>query len=145
MALDLALAVDLLTIAGNEHIFEYPERYHLRSSKVILLGIHKEARLHSANRHLDRKRLVLPNYLEVLREHKFGRGHIVRRRYDPYRRGVARARLDLLAVRDREILQSGEAEVDEVVGGGQRADLASGGYVLAVVGEGFADDSGVKG
>ena len=113
--------------------------HDLGRGEVVLVRVREVARLEVADRHLDREVRVGLDRREVRRELELGRRHVRRRRDDAHRRGVARARLDLLAVRDRKV-RHGRAEVDEVVRRRERGDLASGGLVLAVVLEAGRDD-----
>ena len=121
VALDVALRVHLL-----------------RRGEVVVVRVHEVARLEVVDRHLDREVLVRGHLAVVRREDELGRGHVRRRRDDPHRRRVARARLDLLPVRDREV-RDRRAEVDEVVRRGERGDLARLGLCLAVLLEALRD------
>ena len=67
--------------------------------------------------HLNSKRLILLDLLEVDREREFGRRNPVLRWYDAHWRGVAATAGDLLTIGNGKV--DGSANIDEVVGGGQ--------------------------
>ena len=127
VALDLALCVDLL---GR--------------GEVVLIRVHEVAGLKVVDCHLDRELGVRLDRLEVHRELELARWHVRRGRDDTHGRGVARTRLDLLAVCDRQVGHR-QAEVDEVVRRRERCDLTGLRLVLAVVLETRGDDTRVKG
>jgi hypothetical protein len=103
---------------------DVPLRVHLlRRGKVVRVRVHEVARLEVRDGERDGEGRVGRERRAVRRELELGRRHVLRRRDDAHRRGVARARLDLLAVREREAGHR-QAEVDEVVRRGQRRDLA---------------------
>ena len=111
----------------------------LGRGEVVLRCVHEVARDEVLDRHLDGEVRVRGDGGAALREHELGRGHVRERGDDAHWRRVAGASRDLQAVRDRQ-LRDGRAEVDEVVGGGERRYLAGLRNVLTVVRETGGDD-----
>ena len=116
----------------------------LRRGEEVLGGVDEEARVEVPDRHLDREVRVRLDRRPVRGEDELGRGHVRRRRDDTHRRGVARSGGDLGAVREGEVGDR-RAEVDEVVRGCERGDLAGGRDVLSVVLESSGDEGREKG
>jgi hypothetical protein len=106
----------------------------LRSGKVIGIRINKEPSLESLHRQRHLKSGVRWKNSQVVGTDKLGAGHIRGGRDGTHGSGVARTTFNLLAICYREIGQRG-AEVDEVVGRGQRGNFARlrGVYVLTVL------------
>ena len=116
VANDVALAVDLLG-----------------SGVVIRRSVHEVAGLEVLYRHCDGERGVgSSNVLTVHRADELGRWDVRGGGNDPHRGGIARTRLDLLSVRDRQIWH-GEAEIDKVVAGGEGCNLTGLLHCLAVL------------
>lgn len=111
----------------------------LGRGEVVLVRVREEAGVEVLDRHRDREVLVSGDRLPVLGERELAGGHVRRRRDHAHRRGVARALLDLEAVRDLQV-RDRRAEVDEVVRRRGGRDLARGRLVLAVVREALGDD-----
>ena len=93
----------------------------LRRGEVGRVRVREEARVEVLDLHLDANGRVGRDLVQVLGRDELARGHVRRRRDDTHRRGVARALLDLLPVRD--LLVDRCAEVDEVVRRRARGDL----------------------
>ena len=107
----------------------------LRSRIIIRLRIHKIASLEVGYSHLNREALIRLDRVQILRKHEFRRRHVVHARYDAHRSGVARSVLDMPPVCQGIFARDGGAEVDVVVGGCERFNLAGFGTccVLAVL------------
>ena len=95
----------------------------LGRGEVVIVGVDEEARVKVRDGHRDSEVRVRGDGVTVLGEGELRRGHVCRRSDDTHRRRVARTRLDLLTVGDRQV-GYGETEVDEVVARGERRDLA---------------------
>ena len=104
----------------------------LGSRKKVLLGVDKCTSLHVLDVHLDRERRVRLDGSKVDGESEFGGRHVVGTWDNTHGRRVARTGGDLLSVGDGKV-GYGQTEVDKVVLGSERRDLACCGYVLAVV------------
>lgn len=98
---------------------------------VVRLGIHEVPRFQVVERHFDRERRVGLHGAEVRGKYKFGRGHVCGGRNHAHRDHVTRAGLDLLAIGERLIDR--KTEIDKVIAGGQRGDLAGGCVLLAII------------
>lgn len=123
MSLDLAIPVQLLG-----------------SSKVVGLSVDEESNLHTLNCHGDREGSVGLDGTKVLGSDELGGRHAVNTGDATNGYGVAGASSDLLAIGD----ELTSAEVDEVVGGGERWDLANCGNALSVFSEATSDDTGIQ-
>ena len=106
MPADVAVVVDLL-----------------RGGKEGRLRVRVVARVEVGEREADGEGRVGREHSAVGRERELGGRHVRRRREHAHGRGVAGARVDLLAVGERE-LGHRQAEVDEVVGRRERGDLS---------------------
>ena len=129
MALYLALSVQLLGCR-----------------KVVGVWVDEETSLHSLDRELYVDVGVGWDGIEVGGADELSRGHVRRRRDHTHRRGIARSACDLLTVGDG-CIRNRQAKVDEVVGGGQRGDLACLATLtsLTVARKTLGNDSRVKG
>ena len=114
----------------------------LRCAVVVALSVDEVTRLNVVDRHLDRERLICGDRIVVLGEDELRGRHVRRCSNDTHWSRVARAGLDLLAVRDG--LVDGQAEVDEVVRRGEGRNLAVSRDLLSVRSKASSDDSGVK-
>ena len=113
----------------------------LRRGKVVLLRIHEVPRVQILDRHCDGERRVGLQNVEVLRVCELGSGHLCAGGNIAHRGRVTRASLNLLAVGNR----LADAEVDEVIGGRQRGDLARLGRVfLAVLLEALGNHTSIQ-
>ena len=114
----------------------------LRCAVVVALSVDEVTRLNVVDRHLDRERLICGDRIVVLGEDELRGRHVRRCSNDTHWSRVARAGLDLLAVRDG--LVDGQAEVDEVVRGCERGNLAVHGSFLAILRETASNDGRVE-
>ncbi len=115
----------------------------LRSSEIVGVRVHEVTRLEVLDLHRNGERSVGLNDLAVHWVRELGGWHLRLSGDNTHGCGVARARGDLLAVGDREL--GGQAEVDEVVGRGQRGDLTSLCLSLSVLSEALCNNSRVEG
>lgn len=104
-------------------------------SEVVRIRIREDSRLHVDQRHFDRERRVGLQGIEVIRGREFARGHVLVARDIAHGHWVTRASLNLLTVGDR----LPDAEIDEVIGRGERGCLASGCILLAVAFEALGE------
>jgi hypothetical protein len=104
----------------------------LRSGKVVLLSIDKVASLEVVHSHDNIESSVGLDGTKVGRIDELGAGHAVYVGNNTNGGGVARSSDDLLAVGEGEVGNS-QAEVDKVVGRGERSNLTSGRNRLAIV------------
>lgn len=126
MADDVTLAVDLL-----------------RCGIVVGLSVDEITGFKVVDSHLDGESGVGGEVLTVHGYNKLRRRHVRRRGDDTQRCRVARACLNLLSVRDRQV-GNGKAEIDEVVVRREGSNLTSGGCLLPVLLETNRDDIRVE-
>ena len=115
----------------------------LRRAVVVGVGVDEGSGLEVVDSHRHSESLVGRNRVAVCRVGELGRRHVRRRRDLAHRRGVAGARLDLLAIRYGHVYR--QAEVDEVVLRRERGRLACGGSGLAILLEARCNDRWVQG
>jgi hypothetical protein len=107
------------------------------------LSVDKIAGLKFLRLQFDGERLAFIEDVVVLREPELDRGHVVGGGNESNRSRVARARLDLLSVGNGEV-RCRQAEVDEIVGGGEGSNLTGGWGFLTGLCEAIGDDSRVE-
>jgi hypothetical protein len=116
----------------------------LGSSVVVALGIDEVTELHVFDLQLDGESLVgLEGRVGVLGENKLGRRGQIKADDTAHRGRIARSFDFLLTIGKGGVL--GQAEIDEIVGGSEGADLAGVGVVaLTVLGQTWGDDCRVE-
>ena len=89
---------------------------------VARVRIGEKARCQMFDCHCDLKSCVCLYCVQILGHDKLRGRHVCRRGDHTHRGGIARTRRDLLTVCKGQV--NGQAEIDEVVGGRQRRNLA---------------------